>query len=70
MLKNYEEYYNIFERAFEKALAFSIFTYQLVKFYTIDRDDYKSFMENKDKCEEVEEKYYFMKLNLNILLQY
>ena len=59
LLKNYEEYYNIFERDFEKALAFSIFEYQLVKIYTIDRDDYKEFMKNKAKCEEVEEKLLF-----------
>ena len=59
LLKNYEEYYNIFERDFEKALAFSIFEYQLVKIYTIDRDDYKIFKENKDKCDEVEEKLLF-----------
>ena len=36
LLKNYGEYYNIFERDFEKALAFSIFEYQLVSIYTID----------------------------------
>ena len=59
LLKNYGEYYNIFGRDFEKALAFSIFEYQLVKIYTIDRDDYEEFMKNKAKCEEVEEKLLF-----------
>ena len=59
LLKNYEEYYNIFEKGFEKALAFSIFEYQLVKIYTIDRDDYKLFIKNKAECEEVEEKLLF-----------
>ena len=59
LLKNYEEYYNIFERYFEKALAFSIFEYQLVKIYTIDRDDYELFIKNKAECEEVEEKLLF-----------
>ena len=59
LLKNYEEYYNIFERDFENALAFSIFEYELVKIYTIDRDDYKIFKENKDKCNEAVEQLLF-----------
>ena len=59
LLKNYGEYYNIFERDFEKALAFSIFEYQLVRIYTIDRDDYDIFKENKNNCPNAEEKLLF-----------
>ena len=55
LIKNYEEYLNIFERDFEKALTFSIFEYQLIRIYTIDRDDYDIFKANKIKCPNVEE---------------
>ena len=59
LIKNYGEYYNIFERDFEKALAFSIFEYQLIKIYSIDRDDYQKFKENKNMCPNAEEKLLF-----------
>ena len=55
LIKNYGEYYNIFEKDFEKALTFSIFEYQLIRIYTIDRDDYDIFKANKIKCPNVEE---------------
>ncbi len=59
LIKNYGEYYDIFEREFEKALAFSIFEYQLVKIYTVDRDDSEKFKAYKTKCPNVEEKLLF-----------
>ena len=43
LLKNYGEYYEIFGENFEKALSYSIFEYQLVTIYTVDREDYKEF---------------------------
>ena len=39
LIKNYGEYFDIFGKEFEKSLAFSIFEYQLIKIYTLDRDD-------------------------------
>ena len=59
LVKNYGEYYNIFEKDFEKALAFSIFEYQLIRIYTIDRDDYDIFKHNKNNCPNAEEKLLF-----------
>ena len=59
LVKNYGEYYNIFQNDFEKALTFSIFEYQLIRIYTIDRDDYEIFKENKNNCPNVEEKLLF-----------
>ena len=56
LIKNYGEYLNIFERDFEKALTFSIFEYQLIRIYTIDRDDYDIFKANKINCRNAEEK--------------
>ena len=41
LFKDYEEYYNIFENYFDSMLALTVFEYQLVKIYTIDRDDYE-----------------------------
>ena len=63
--KNYEEYTKIFYRDMEKALAFSIFEYQIVKIYINDRDDYEKFQQDKNNCKinnvevETEEKLLF-----------
>ena len=49
----------------EKALAFSIFEYQIVKIYINDRDDYEKFQQDKNNCKidnvevETEEKLLF-----------
>ena len=59
LIKNYGEYYKIFETEIEKALKFSIFEYQLVKIYTVDRDDSELFNKNKKLCSNVEEKLLF-----------
>ena len=40
-------------------LALTVFEYQLVKIYTIDRDDYKKYKENKEKCQNMKENLYF-----------
>ena len=50
LFKDYEEYYDIFEKYFDSMLELTIFEYQLVKIYTIDRDDYKKYKENKKNC--------------------
>ena len=39
LFKNYEEYYDIFKNYFDSMLELIVFEYQLVKIYTIDRDD-------------------------------
>ena len=59
LIKNYGEYYKIFETEIEKALKFSIFEYQLVKIYTVDRDDSELFNKYKKNCSNVEEKLLF-----------
>ena len=59
LLKNYGEYYDIFENNFEKALAKSIFEYQLINIYTLDRFDYETFNENKRQCPNVKEQLLF-----------
>ena len=59
-IKNdYEKYYDVFEKFFDKALALSVFEYQLVKIYTVDRDDYDTFKKNKNECENMREKILF-----------
>lgn len=59
LLKNYSEYYDIFGVFFDKALSLSVFEYQLVKIYTVDRDDYEIFKRNKGLCKNVKEKLLF-----------
>ena len=59
LLKNYSEYFDTFGVFFEEALAYSIFEYQLVNIYAVDRDDYEKFKENKDNCNNVVEKLLF-----------
>ena len=59
LLKNYQEYYDIFGSFFENILALSVFEFQLVKIYTIDRDDYEKFKENKKRCINMREKLLF-----------
>ena len=56
---DYEKYYDVFEKFFDKALALSVFEYQLVKIYTVDRDDYDTFKKNKKECENMREKILF-----------
>ena len=58
LLKNYGEYYEIFGKNFEKALSYSIFEYQLVTIYTVDREDYKEFNDKKN-CENIKEQLLF-----------
>ena len=59
LLKNYQEYYDIFGSFFENMLALSVFEFQLVKIYTIDRDDYETFKTNKKNCINMREKLLF-----------
>ena len=59
LLKNYQEYYDIFESFFDNMLALSVFEYQLIKIYTIDRDDYETFKKNKNNCVNKKEKILF-----------
>ena len=59
MRKDFEKYYDIFEIFFDKALALSVFEYQLVKIYTVDRDDYDLFNKNKSECPNMREKILF-----------
>lgn len=59
LLKNYSEYYDIFGVFFDKALSLSVFEYQLVKIYVVDRDDYEIFKRNKGLCKNVKEKLLF-----------
>jgi hypothetical protein len=59
MRKDYEKYYDVFEIFFDKVLALSVFEYQLVKIYTVDRDDYDTFKKNKNECENMREKILF-----------
>ena len=59
LFKNYQEYYDIFGSFFEEMLALSVFEYQLVKIYTIDRDDYQNFQKNKKNCINMREKLLF-----------
>jgi hypothetical protein len=59
LLKNYGEYYDIFGESFEKALAYTIFEYQLINIYTVDRDDYEEFKKNKEKCLNAKEQLLF-----------
>ena len=59
LLKNYGEYFDIFGDNFEKALAWSIFEYQLVNIYTVDRDGYDEFKKNKENCPNVKEQLLF-----------
>ena len=54
--KIYDKYFDKFGDFFEEALAYSIFEYQLVNIYAVDRDDYEKFKENKDNCNNVVEK--------------
>ena len=71
--KNYEEYIKIFYRDMEKALAFSIFEYQIVKIYINDRDDYEKFQQDKNNCKidnvevETEEKLLFHGTDVNTI---
>ena len=58
LFKNYEEYYNIFENYFDSMLQLTVFEYQLVKIYTIDRDDKETFKKNKENCPNMKEKIY------------
>ena len=66
--KNYGEYHKIFDREFEKSLAFSIFEYQLVKIYSIDRVDNEIFKEYKNKCPNEEEKLLFHETKLEFIV--
>jgi len=59
LLKNYGEYYDIFGESFEKALTYTIFEYQLVNIYTVDRDDYEEFKKNKEQCPNIKEQLLF-----------
>ena len=59
LLKNYSEYYDIFGDFFDKALSLSVFEYQLVKIYVVDRDDYEIFKRNKKLCKKMKEKLLF-----------
>ena len=59
LLKDYSEYYDIFGDVFDKALSLSVFEYQLVKIYVVDRDDYQNFKRNKKLCKEMKEKILF-----------
>ena len=59
LLKNYSEYYDVFGKNFEKALTYSIFEYQLVNIYTIDREDYTQFKKSKEDCPNVKEQLLF-----------
>ena len=59
LLKNYQEYYEIFDTFFDKMLSLSVFEYQLVKIYTLDRDDYQKFKKEKNDCENMKEKLLF-----------
>ena len=59
LLKDYSEYYHIFGEFFDKALALSVFEYQLVKIYVVDRNDYEIFKYNKNNCEKMKEKLLF-----------
>ena len=59
LFKNYQEYYDIFDASFDNILALSVFEYQLVKIYTIDRDDYEKFKIRKNKCIDMREKLLF-----------
>ena len=59
LLKNYQEYYDIFGSFFENMLTLSVFEFQLVKIYTIDRDDYETFKTNKKNCINMREKLLF-----------
>ena len=74
--KNYEEYIKIFYRDMEKALAFSIFEYQIVKIYINDRDDYEKFQQDKNNFKlimlklKLKKNYYFMGLRSIILPLY
>ena len=56
LLKNYKEYYDIFDLYFDELLSYSVFEYQLVKIYTIDRDDYQQF---KNNCKNMKQKLLF-----------
>ena len=40
-------------------LQLTVFEYQLVKIYTIDRDDKETFKKNKENCPNMKEKLYF-----------
>ena len=64
LLKNYDEYYDIFERDFDKALAYSIFEYHLTNIYSLDRKDYEQFKKDKDKCPNLSEQNSFSR-NIN-----
>ena len=59
LLKNFQEYYDIFGSFFDNMLALSVFEYQLVRIYTIDRDDYQTFKINKNNCPNMKEKLLF-----------
>ena len=57
--KNFSEYYDLFEKHFDKALALTVFEYQLVYIYTLDREDYDEFKKKIKKCPNVSQQYLF-----------
>ena len=66
--KNFSVYFDVFEEYFEKALALTVFEYQLIYIYTLDRDDYHDF---EKKIKELKEtKIQGNQNNTNVSQQY